>query len=65
MRSKEIVNLVGEARRKGFRVTETKSGVRVLAHDGVGTAGTHWITSDRRAVKNFRAALRRIGVFDR
>lgn len=64
MRSKEIVGLVGEARRRGFRVKETRSGVIVYGDDGVSTASAHWTPSDRRSVKNLRADLRRLGVFD-
>lgn len=64
-RNKEIVGLVREARMRGFRTKETKAGVTVYGRDGVSTAGTHFTLSDRRGVKNFRAALKRLGVFDR
>jgi len=64
-RNKEIVALVREAERLGFRTRHSHDGVIVYGKgEDDGVASTHWGLSDRRGVKNFRAKLKRIGVFD-
>lgn len=46
--------------RGGHRYRMTKSGVMVFGAEG--TASAHFTGSDRRAISNFRADLKRIGI---
>lgn len=57
--AKEFRKEVERAKALGFRVRETKSGYRLLAPDGVSTVGLHCTNSDVRALRNFRADIRR------
>lgn len=51
---------VNAAINRGWRVKPTKSGIRLLAPDGVGTVGTHASPSDCRAIHRLRADIRRV-----
>lgn len=61
MRSRGVEDLIAEAKRQGFRVRQTKKGVLIYGKKD-GMALIHLTCTDHRAVKNARAALRRLGV---
>ncbi len=58
--NKELKKILKAAEAAGWRTKETRSGMRLLAPDGVTTANFHWGQNDPRANKNLVAAIRRV-----
>lgn len=56
---KEIGQIIADVEALDWTVTETKSGYRLLAPNGVDSVGCHRGQGDPRAIKNMEAAIRR------
>lgn len=59
-RDREVTAVLLGVIRAGYRYKLTKSGI--ILYGPAGICGTHFSVSDKRAVKNLRADLRRCGI---
>jgi hypothetical protein len=60
MGNRELSALLMQVINNGHRYKITKAGIIIYGPDGI--TGTHLANTDRRALRNFSASLRRCGI---